>query len=105
MREVVKEEKRREEKRREEKRREEKRGGGGREGQTRTHDEGCRETEGTDRVKGRRAGRGGSEKEEEEAVLHRASALSRSHVRPYNTRNTCNTDNTCNTCVTHYTPA
>lgn len=30
---------------------------------------------------------------------------SRSHVRPYNTRNTCNTDNTCNTCVTHYTPA
>ena len=46
-----------------------------------------------------------AEEEEEEVVLHRASALSRSHVRPYNTRNTCNTDNTCNTCVTHYTPA
>lgn len=26
----------------------------------------------------------------------------RSHVRPYDTRNTCNTDNTCNTCNALY---
>lgn len=36
---------------------------------------------------------------------HAGPVLPRSHVRPYNTRNTCNTDNTCNTCVTHYTLA
>lgn len=45
------------------------------------------------------------EEDEEEQAVHRAPGLLRSHVRPYNTRNTCNTDNTCNTSVTHYTPA
>lgn len=65
--------------------------------------------EGETRERKRRAagqeGPRGGESEKEEAVVVPGPVLSRSHVRPYNTRNTCNTDNTCNTCVTHYTPA